>query len=387
MSHELRTPLNVLGFSGDEESLARAVAVYRNIPPTSIFGRSAQSHQQYDLSRIEDGLRLNEAVSLVRRCRLPSSVEAARDQPRHHHPQCSSTACRIWGDRRATRRVVLNRVHRSVHRKAARSAQVGWTASGDQPSECQGQRLRHRRGGIDRVAVRPGLNSILSTDGARDRPLPIAKPDRHAWRYLHAEIEHQHRIIMRPAGALGERWRRWRPALARTHRLAATADDKRRTRHMSAGTLVTGYGALALGTNISLSILKKETCIAVCMMDPRTKLCFGCGRTLPEIFNGTAWNNGDGRVGCGAHGGLVVRRAPARLIRGSGTNRRRRAVIHIMLVLAMLATAGVVAMASGSIVRASFRSAAARPGACARRAIARGKRPAIRAVFSIRRRW
>ena len=24
-------------------------------------------------------------------------------------------------------------------------------------------------------------------------------------------------------------------------------------------------------------------CIAVCMMDPKSKLCFGCGRTLPEI--------------------------------------------------------------------------------------------------------
>lgn len=24
-------------------------------------------------------------------------------------------------------------------------------------------------------------------------------------------------------------------------------------------------------------------CIAVCIIDPRTKLCFGCGRTLPEI--------------------------------------------------------------------------------------------------------
>jgi len=24
-------------------------------------------------------------------------------------------------------------------------------------------------------------------------------------------------------------------------------------------------------------------CIAVCMIDSRTKLCFGCGRTLPEI--------------------------------------------------------------------------------------------------------
>jgi predicted Fe-S protein YdhL (DUF1289 family) len=24
-------------------------------------------------------------------------------------------------------------------------------------------------------------------------------------------------------------------------------------------------------------------CIAVCIIDPRTKLCLGCGRTLPEI--------------------------------------------------------------------------------------------------------
>ena len=24
-------------------------------------------------------------------------------------------------------------------------------------------------------------------------------------------------------------------------------------------------------------------CIAVCMMDPASGLCFGCGRTLPEI--------------------------------------------------------------------------------------------------------
>ncbi|MEA2836514.1 MAG: uncharacterized protein QOD89_1064 [Bradyrhizobium sp.] len=24
-------------------------------------------------------------------------------------------------------------------------------------------------------------------------------------------------------------------------------------------------------------------CIAVCMIDPRSSLCFGCGRTLPEI--------------------------------------------------------------------------------------------------------
>ncbi|QQO12411.1 DUF1289 domain-containing protein [Bradyrhizobium diazoefficiens] len=30
--------------------------------------------------------------------------------------------------------------------------------------------------------------------------------------------------------------------------------------------------------------MSKETpCVAVCMIDSRTKLCFGCGRTLPEI--------------------------------------------------------------------------------------------------------
>ena len=30
--------------------------------------------------------------------------------------------------------------------------------------------------------------------------------------------------------------------------------------------------------------MNKETpCIAVCIIDPRTSLCLGCGRTLPEI--------------------------------------------------------------------------------------------------------
>lgn len=28
---------------------------------------------------------------------------------------------------------------------------------------------------------------------------------------------------------------------------------------------------------------RETPCIAVCMIDPRTNLCFGCGRTLPEI--------------------------------------------------------------------------------------------------------
>ena len=44
-------------------------------------------------------------------------------------------------------------------------------------------------------------------------------------------------------------------------------------------------GALAQTTKaFHTPAMSKETpCIAVCMMDPKTNLCFGCGRTLPEI--------------------------------------------------------------------------------------------------------
>ena len=36
---------------------------------------------------------------------------------------------------------------------------------------------------------------------------------------------------------------------------------------------------------------KESPCIAVCIIDPRTSLCFGCGRTLPEIAR---WSRMDG---------------------------------------------------------------------------------------------
>ena len=37
--------------------------------------------------------------------------------------------------------------------------------------------------------------------------------------------------------------------------------------------------------------MSKETpCIAICIIDPKTKLCLGCGRTLPEIG---AWHSMD----------------------------------------------------------------------------------------------
>ncbi|MDO8396964.1 MAG: DUF1289 domain-containing protein [Bradyrhizobium sp.] len=55
--------------------------------------------------------------------------------------------------------------------------------------------------------------------------------------------------------------------------------------------------------------MSKETpCIAVCMMDPRTSLCLGCGRTLPEIAR---WHRMDTAERHAVMAGLAGRMADA----------------------------------------------------------------------------
>jgi uncharacterized protein len=58
--------------------------------------------------------------------------------------------------------------------------------------------------------------------------------------------------------------------------------------------------------------MSKETpCIAVCMMDPKTKLCFGCGRTLPEIAR---WHRMETAERLAVMEGLAARMANAGLV-------------------------------------------------------------------------
>ena len=58
--------------------------------------------------------------------------------------------------------------------------------------------------------------------------------------------------------------------------------------------------------------MSKETpCIAVCMMDPKTKLCFGCGRTLPEIAR---WHRMETAERLAVMEGLAARMAAAGLV-------------------------------------------------------------------------
>ncbi len=58
--------------------------------------------------------------------------------------------------------------------------------------------------------------------------------------------------------------------------------------------------------------MSKETpCIAVCMMDPKTNLCFGCGRTLPEIAR---WHRMERAERLAVMDGLPARMAEAGLM-------------------------------------------------------------------------
>ncbi len=57
--------------------------------------------------------------------------------------------------------------------------------------------------------------------------------------------------------------------------------------------------------------MSQETpCTAVCMIDPRTSLCFGCGRTLPEIAR---WSEMDGAERRAIMAQLAARMADAGL--------------------------------------------------------------------------
>jgi predicted Fe-S protein YdhL (DUF1289 family) len=52
--------------------------------------------------------------------------------------------------------------------------------------------------------------------------------------------------------------------------------------------------------------MSQETpCIAVCQIDPRTNLCLGCGRTLPEIARWPGMNSAERRA--------IMAQLPARM--------------------------------------------------------------------------
>jgi predicted Fe-S protein YdhL (DUF1289 family) len=66
--------------------------------------------------------------------------------------------------------------------------------------------------------------------------------------------------------------------------------------------------------------MSKETpCVAVCMIDPKTKLCFGCGRTLPEIAR---WHGMASAERLALMAELPERMADAGLVPVAGSSKR-----------------------------------------------------------------
>jgi hypothetical protein len=57
-------------------------------------------------------------------------------------------------------------------------------------------------------------------------------------------------------------------------------------------------------------------CIAVCMIDPKTSLCFGCGRILPEIAR---WHRMESAERQAVMANLAARMAEAGLVQPAGT--------------------------------------------------------------------
>jgi len=64
----------------------------------------------------------------------------------------------------------------------------------------------------------------------------------------------------------------------------------------------------------------ESPCIAVCMMDPRTNLCFGCGRTLTEIAR---WHRMESTERLALMAQLPARMAEAGLERIEPANRSK----------------------------------------------------------------
>jgi predicted Fe-S protein YdhL (DUF1289 family) len=57
-------------------------------------------------------------------------------------------------------------------------------------------------------------------------------------------------------------------------------------------------------------------CIAICMIDPKTSLCFGCGRTLPEIAR---WHRMESAERQAVMAKLAARMAEAGLVQPAST--------------------------------------------------------------------
>ena len=342
MSHELRTPLNaILGFSEVMKSEifgGHAVPVYKEY--------SADIHNSgvhllnlineiLDLSRIEAGrYELNEeAVSLVHVVADCHHLLKLRASSRGItiHEVFEQGMPRIWGDERAMRQIVLNLLSNSIKFTPQGGEiwlKVGWTASGGQYLSVKdtGSGIAEDEIPIVLASFGQGSNSIKSAEQGAGLGLPIAKSliDMHGGTFtLKSKLRIGTEVIvtfppervMSALAPMAEEAPPLQPETAVDRREAPgpqQADHERRAPDCEPERLRKRPNPLH-----TPSMSKETPCIAVCMIDPRTSLCFGCGRTLPEIARWHRMDSAERQAVmaelAGAHGG-----------RRAGSARRRR---------------------------------------------------------------
>ena len=337
MSHELRTPLNaILGFSEVMKSEifgAHAVPVYKEY--------SADIHNSgvhllnlineiLDLSRIEAGrYELNEeAVSLVHvvadchhllKLRASSRGITIHEVFEHGMP-------RLWADERAIRQVVLNLLSNSI-KFTPQGGEIwlkaGWTASGGQYLSVKdtGSGISEDEIPIVLASFGQGSNSIKSAEQGAGLGLPIAKNliDMHGGTFtLKSKLRIGTEVIVtfppeRVMTALGPMPDRLPSAAARDdrdridRRQAKAAPQTDHERRNGIERIFASRLRQSQKTRQYSRMSEETPCIAVCIIDPKTSLCFGCGRTLPEIARWPRMDSSERRAHHGAarrtHGG------------------------------------------------------------------------------------
>ena len=324
MSHELRTPLNaILGFSEvmkNEIFGAHSVAAYKEY--SNDIHDSGQHllgliNEILDLSRIEAGrYELNEeAVSLIAVVEDCHHLVKLRAKNRliTIHEIFEPDLPRVWADERAIRQIALNLLSNAIKFTPQGGEiwiKVGWTASGGQYFSVKdtGPGIPEDEIPVVLASFGQGSNAIKSAEQGAGLGLPIAKSlvDLHGGTFtLKSKLRVGTEVIIalppeRVMAALAP-MNEPSPALQpRNRTLRSTSMAERRGRRpprlilpdFTQSRLCCGDGR----PHISDRMPAIETpCLKICVLEPGSKLCRGCGRTIEEIAGWSAMSDGERR--------------------------------------------------------------------------------------------
>ena len=320
MSHELRTPLNaILGFS---EVMKGEIFGPHAVPAYKEYSNDIHDSGQHllglineilDLSRIEAGrYELNEEpvmlTTVVEDCHHLLKLRA-QNRGITVHNVFEADLPRMWADERALRQICLNLLSNAIKFTPPGGEiwlKVGWTAAGGQYMSCKdtGPGIPEEEIPVVLSSFGQGSNAIKSAEQGAGLGLPIAKSlvDMHGGTFtLKSKVRIGTELI---ATFPPERIMAALPPIAEP----APAPNRKKsgpgTRVRCSGCAPEAFRAFRdcvprrvpyFGANMLIPVMAaiETPCIKVCIVEHHSGLCLGCGRTLGEIANWTAFTDGE----------------------------------------------------------------------------------------------